>query len=63
MTLFQHLQNTAGKQPIVIDPIPSDLLTTEERIDLLRTVAKIRERIEAQTDFWKGITDHYGPLE
>ncbi len=63
MTLFQNLKHSAERGPIQIEPIPSDLLTTEEKNDLFRIVTRIREQIQARTDFWKGLTHHYEPLE
>ena len=63
MTLFQELKHSAERTPIQIEPIPSDLLTTEEKHNLLRIVARIRDRIQAQTDFWQDLTHHYGSLE
>jgi len=63
MTLFQNLQHSAEQRPIQIEPIPSALLTTEEKNDLLRTVTQIRDQIQVQTDFWKELTHHYEPLE
>ena len=62
MTLFQNLKQSAERPPIQIEPIPSDLLTTEEKNDLLRIVARIRDQIQARTDFWKELTHHYEPL-
>jgi hypothetical protein len=63
MTLFQNLKYSAERRPIQIEPIPSDLLTTEEKNDLFRIVTRIREQIQARTDFWKDLTHHYEPLE
>ena len=63
MTLFQNLKYSAEQRPIQIEPIPSDLLTTEERNDLFRIAARIREQIQARTEFWQDLTHHYGPLE
>lgn len=63
MTLFQHLKDSVERNPIQMEPIPPDLLTTEEKNDLFRIVRPIREQIQARTDFWKGLTHHYGPLE
>lgn len=63
MTLFQNLKHSAERQTIQIEPIPSDVLTTEEKNDLLRIVARIRDRIRERTDFWQVLTHHYGPLE
>ncbi len=31
MTLFQNLKDSAEQRPIQIEPIPPDLLTTEEK--------------------------------
>jgi hypothetical protein len=63
MTLFQNLKHSAERRPIQIEPIPPDLLTTEEKNDLFRIVTRIREQIQARTDFWKDLTHHYEPLE
>jgi hypothetical protein len=63
MTLFQNLKYSAEQRPIQIEPIPSDLLTTEEKNDLFRIVTRIREQIQARTEFWQDLTHHYGPLE
>ena len=63
MTLFQHLKHSAEQSPIQIEPIPSDLLTTEERNDLFRIATRIREQIQARTEFWHDLTHHYAPLE
>ena len=63
MTLFQNLKHSAEQRPIQIEPIPSDLLTTEEKNDLFRIVARIREQIQARTEFWQRLTHHYEPLE
>jgi hypothetical protein len=63
MTLFQNLQHSTEQRPIQIEPIPPDLLTTEEKNDLFRIVRRIREQIQIQTDFWKELTHHYEPLE
>jgi hypothetical protein len=63
MTLFQHLKDSAERSPIQIEPIPPDLLTTQEKNDLFRIVTPIREQIQARTDFWKELTHHYEPLE
>ena len=63
MTLFQHLKDSAERRPIQIEPIPPDLLTTEEKNDLFRIIRPIREQIQARIDFWKDLTHHYEPLE
>jgi hypothetical protein len=63
MTLFQHLKDSVERKPIQIEPIPPDLLTTEEKNDLFRIVRPIREQIQARTDFWKDLIHHYEPLE
>jgi hypothetical protein len=63
MTLFQHLQQSAERPPIQIEPIPSDLLTTEEKNELFKIVTLVRDQIQARTDFWKEVTHHYEPLE
>ena len=63
MTLLQHLKDSAEQRPIQIEPIPSDLLTTEEKNDLFRIVRRIREQIQARTEFWQHLTHHYGSLE
>ncbi len=63
MTLFQNLKDSAEQRPIQIEPIPPDLLTTEEKNDLFRIVRRIREQIQVRTDFWKNLTHHYEPLE
>jgi hypothetical protein len=63
MTLFQNLQHSAERTPIQIEPIPSDLLTTEEKNDLFRIVRRVCDQIQARTDFWKELTHHYEPLE
>jgi hypothetical protein len=63
MTLFQNLKDSAERRPIQIEPIPPDLLTTEEKNDLFRIVTRIREQIQARIDFWQDLTHHYGPLE
>ncbi len=63
MTLFQNLKDSAERRPIQIEPIPPDLLTTEEKNDLFRIVRRIREQIQVRTDFWKNLTHHYEPLE
>jgi hypothetical protein len=63
MTLFQHLKDSAEIRPIQIEPIPPDLLTTEEKNDLFRIVRPIRAQIQARTDFWKDLTHDYEPLE
>jgi len=63
MTIFQHLQHSAEQKPIQIEPIPSDLLTTDEKNDLLRIVTRIRDQIQARTDFWKELIHHYEPIE
>jgi hypothetical protein len=63
MTLFQNFQHSAERPPIQIEPIPPDLLTTEEKNDLFRIVRRVREQIQTRTDFWKDLTHHYEPLE
>lgn len=63
MTLFHKLKHSAERTPIQMEPIPSDLVTTQEKSDLLRLVARIREQIQARTEFWQHLTHHYGPLE
>jgi len=63
MTLFQNLKDSAEQRPIQIGPIPSDLLTTEEKNDLFKIVTRIRDQIQVQTDFWKELTHYYEPLE
>jgi hypothetical protein len=63
MTLFQNLKHSAEQRPIQIEPIPADLLTTEEKNDLFRILRRVREQIQTQTDFWKDLTHHYEPLE
>jgi hypothetical protein len=60
MTLFQKLKQSAEQRPIQIEPIPSDLLTTEEKNELFRIVTRIREE---RTEFWQHLTQNYGPLE
>jgi hypothetical protein len=57
------LKHSAEQRPIQIEPIPSDLLTTEEKNELFRIVTRIREQIQARTEFWQDLTHHYGPLE
>ena len=63
MTLFQHLKDSVAQKPIQIEPIPPDLLTTEEKNDLFRIVRPIREQIQARIDFWNDLIHHYEPLE
>jgi len=63
MTLFQNLKDSAERRPIQIEPMPPDLLTTEEKNDLFKLIRRVREQIQAQTDFWKNLTNHYEPLE
>jgi hypothetical protein len=63
MTLFQNLKDSAEWRPIQIEPIPSGLLTTDEKNDLFRILRRFREQIQTQTDFWKELTHHYEPLE
>ena len=63
MTLFQHLKDSVERKPIQIEQIPPDLLTTEEKNDLIRIVRPIREQIQARIDFWKDLIHHYEPLE
>jgi hypothetical protein len=63
MTLFQNLKDSAEPRPIQIEPMPPDLLTTEEKNDLFKLIRRVREQIQAQTDFWKNLTNHYEPLE
>ena len=63
MTLFQNLQQSAERPHIQIEPIPPDLLTTEEKNELFKTVSRIRDQIQARTHFWKELTHHYEPLE
>ena len=63
MRLFQNLKHSAEQRPIQIEPIPSDLLTTEEKNELFRIVTRIREQIQARTEFWQHLTQNYGPLE
>jgi hypothetical protein len=60
MTLFQKLKQSAEQRPIQIEPIPSDLLTTEEKNELFRIVTRIREE---RTEFWQHLAQNYGPLE
>jgi hypothetical protein len=63
MTLFQKLKHSAEQRPIQIEPIPSDLLTTEAKNDLLKIIRRIREQVQARTEFWQDLTQNYGPLE
>ena len=63
MTLFQNSKHSAEQSPIQIEPIPSDLLTTEEKNELFKMVTRIREKIQARTEFWQDLTHHYEPLE
>jgi hypothetical protein len=63
MTLFQKLKQSAEQRPIQIEPIPSDLLTTEQKNELLRITTEIREQIQARTECWQRLTHHYEPLE
>ena len=63
MRLFQNLKDSTEQRPIQIAPIPPDLLTTEEKNELFKMVTRIREKIQARTEFWQDLTHHYEPLE